>query len=105
MSPGCDDEGVSIRVDVDADSRIVTFGGEFEVTFESLYELTDKLREFDARKKAGPLPLCKKCRRHKQPNGRSAPTEMGNSLCHPEECSDYYEEPNPSLYWPGEMMP
>jgi hypothetical protein len=48
-----------------------------------------------------PLVECTTCHRSKKPVGRSAPMEMGASLCDP-DCPGYYAEPKPSDLWPGE---
>lgn len=45
--------------------------------------------------------VCVVCGKNKNPIGRSAPLEMGMSLCD-FECPGYRMEPIPSSYWPGE---
>jgi hypothetical protein len=50
----------------------------------------------------GVAVTCTVCHLRKKPRGRSAPTEMENSLCN-HECPGYYEPPEPGDLWPGEM--
>lgn len=58
--------------------------------------------EYAARRnEVGVAVTCTTCGLRKKPIGRSAPVEMGNSLCD-HECPGYYLEPTPGDLWPGE---
>lgn len=46
---------------------------------------------------------CAVCHKMKKPLGRSAPLEMGNSLCH-YDCPGYLQDPQPDTLWPGEKQ-
>jgi len=52
-------------------------------------------------RKVGIAVECRNCGRTKKPVGRSAPTEMANSMCD-NECSGYRLDPKPGSLWPGE---
>jgi len=51
--------------------------------------------------KTGIAVTCTICRRTKKPIGRSAPLEMGGSMCD-YGCPGYSHDPLPGSLWPGE---
>lgn len=44
---------------------------------------------------------CTVCERPKKPRGRSAPLEMGPTMC-ADDCKGYRLPPGPDCRWPGE---
>lgn len=55
----------------------------------------------DGKEEVGVAVDCTVCGRRKKPIGRSAPIEMGGSLCD-WECHGYDLDPKPGELWPGE---